>query len=91
MMKRIQNSTIVGFLSIFSALFLIPSCNKNKAPKRTDNAEVVVFRSNLPGEYIAPRQTRMDNGAWQTDDAIGVYDQEWRNSTLRQGKCSLCN
>ena len=73
MMKRIQNSTIVGFLSIFSALFLIPSCNKNKAPKSTDNAEVVVFRSNLPGEYVAPRQTRMDNGAWQTDDAIGVF------------------
>ena len=72
-MKRIQNSTIVGFLSIFSALFLIPSCNKNKAPKSTDNAEVVVFRSNLPGEYVAPRQTRMDNGAWQTDDAIGVF------------------
>lgn len=73
MMKRIQFSTIVGFLSIFSALFLIPSCNKNKAPKSTDNAEVVVFRSNLPGEYVAPRQTRMDNGAWQTDDAIGVF------------------
>lgn len=72
-MKRIQISTIVGFLSIFSALFLVPSCNKNKAPKSTDNAEVVVFRSNLPGEYVAPRQTRMDNGAWQTDDAIGVF------------------
>lgn len=72
-MKRIQNSTIVGILSIFSALFLIPSCNKNKAPKSADNAEVVVFRSNLPGEYLAPRQTRMDNGAWQTDDAIGVF------------------
>lgn len=73
MMKRIQISTIVGFLSIFSALFLVPSCNKNKAPKSTDNAEVVVFRSNLPGEYVAPRQTRMDNGVWQTDDAIGVF------------------
>lgn len=73
MMKRIQFSTIVGFLSIFSALFLVPSCNKNKAPKSADKAEVVVFRSNLPGEYVAPRQTRMDNGAWQTDDAIGVF------------------
>lgn len=73
MMKRIQFSTIIGFLSIFSALFLVPSCNKNKAPKSADNAEVVVFRSNLPGEYVAPRQTRMDNGTWQTDDAIGVF------------------
>lgn len=73
MMKKIQFSTIIGFLSIFSALFLVPSCNKNKAPKSADNAEVVVFRSNLPGEYVAPRQTRMDNGAWQSDDAIGVF------------------